>query len=72
MLVHRGATDRHGEMVLVTHYPHCHRRLIETDLYGERLIGYVDCNRWGRPEDDTPPMQLLEYELAALRARRRR
>ena len=50
--------------------PHCRRPLIEIDYYGERLIGCVECNRWGRPRDDTLPMQLLEDDLEALRARR--
>jgi hypothetical protein len=27
--------------------PHCHRPLIEIDHYGERLIGCIECNRWG-------------------------
>jgi len=40
--------------------PHCHRPLIEIDYYGERLIGCIECNRWGRPGDATLPMQLLE------------
>jgi hypothetical protein len=44
--------------------------LITIDGYGERLIGCVECNRWGRPEDPTLPMQLLEDALQALRARR--
>jgi hypothetical protein len=37
---------------------HCHQRLIELDHYGERLIGCIECNRWGRPGDATLPMQL--------------
>ena len=52
--------------------PHCHQRLIEIDHYGERLIGCIECNRWGRPGDTTLPMQLLGEELEALGARRRR
>jgi len=52
--------------------PHCHRPLIEIDYYGERLIGCIECNRWGRPEDDTLPIQLVEDDIEALRARRRR
>jgi len=51
---------------------YCHRTLIEIDHYGERLIGCLECNRWGRPEDATLPMQLLEDDLEALRATRRR
>lgn len=51
------------------HCPHCHRLLIEIDHYGERLIGCIECNRWGLPGDATLPMQLLEDDLRALRAR---
>jgi hypothetical protein len=54
------------------HCPHYHRPLIAIDHYGERLIGCVECNRWGRPGDDTLPMQLLEDDLEALRASRGR
>ena len=32
------------------------------------LIGCLDCNRWGKPGDDTLPVQLLEDDLEALRA----
>jgi len=39
--------------------------------YGERLIGCIDCNAWGRPEDATLLMQLLADDLEALRARPR-
>ena len=52
--------------------PHCHHPLIEIDYYGERLIGCIECNRWGRPGDATLPMQLIEDDPDALRARRRR
>ena len=48
----------------------CKRPLIEIDHYGERLIGCIECNRWGRPEDTTLPMQLLEEDLQALSAMR--
>jgi hypothetical protein len=33
-------------------------------------IGCIEFNRWGRREDATLPMQLLEDNLEALRARR--
>ncbi len=33
--------------------PDCHRPLIEIDHYGERLIGCIECNRWGWPGDTT-------------------
>ena len=50
--------------------PHCHRQLIEIDYYGDRLIGCIECNRWGRPGDATLPMQLREDDLEALRTNR--
>jgi hypothetical protein len=56
----------------MNHCLHCHRPLIEIDHYGERLIGCIECNRWGRSGDDTLPMQLMEEDLEALRATRRR
>jgi hypothetical protein len=31
----------------------CNRPLIEIDYYGERLVGCIECNRWGRPGDKT-------------------
>jgi hypothetical protein len=40
--------------------------LVEIDNYGERLIGCIDCNRWGRPGDKTLVMELLEDDLQAL------
>jgi hypothetical protein len=52
--------------------PHCHRPLIQIYHYGERLIGCIECNHWGRPGDTTLPMQLLEDDLEAIRASRRR
>ena len=50
--------------------PHCHRSLIEIDYYGERLIGCVECNQWGRPGDTTLPMKLRGDDLEALKASR--
>ena len=53
----------------------CKRPLIEIDHYGERLIGCIECNRWGRPGDATLPVQLIEDDLEAFthsRARQRR
>jgi hypothetical protein len=38
------------------------------DYYGEMLIGCIDCNRWGRPDDKKLIMELLEDDLEALRA----
>jgi hypothetical protein len=48
----------------------CHRPLIEIDYYGERLIGCIDCNRWGKPGDATLPIQLREDDLETIRASR--
>jgi hypothetical protein len=45
------------------------RRLIEIDLYGERLSGCTVCNKWGRPGDNHRVMELLEEDLAAVRQR---
>jgi len=53
------------------HCPHCQHPPIEIDYYGERLIGCVECNRWGRPDDATLPHAILENDLEALRARLR-
>jgi hypothetical protein len=47
--------------------PDCHRPLIEIDLYGDRLIGCVECNGWS--EDDGLPMKLKEEDITALRGR---
>jgi hypothetical protein len=46
-----------------------YRNETSDDHYGERLIGCIECNRWGRPGHDTLPMQLLEDDVEALRAR---
>jgi hypothetical protein len=45
---------------------HCHRSLIEIDHYGERLIGYIDCNRWGWEGSKDLFMELPEDDLQAL------
>jgi hypothetical protein len=37
------------------------------DYYGEMLIGCINCNRWGRPDDKRLVMELLEDDLEALR-----
>ncbi len=52
--------------------PYRQRPLIKIDYYGEPLIGCLHCNRWGRPGDKTLVMELLEDDLEALRATRRR
>ena len=49
----------------------CKRPLIEIDHYGDRLIGCIECNRWGRPGDERLVMELKEDDLEALRAARR-
>jgi hypothetical protein len=49
--------------------PHCHRSLIEIDHYGERLIGCIDCNRWGHPGDEKLMIELTPEDLEALKAR---
>ena len=51
------------------HCSHCYRPLIQIDHYGERLIGCIECNRWGGRGDATLPMQLIEDDLEAIRAR---
>ena len=49
----------------------CNRPLIDIDYYGERLVGSIECNRWGRPGDKTLVMELLEDDLQALRDARK-
>ena len=51
--------------------PHCHRALIEIDYYGDRLIGCIECNRWGRPGRRHAPHASREEDLEPLRARRK-
>ncbi len=46
--------------------PDCQRPLREIDHYGERLIGCVDCNRWGWPGSDKSFIALPEEDLQAL------
>jgi hypothetical protein len=52
--------------------PYCRRPLIEIDYYGDRLVGCIKCNRWGKPGDKTLVMELLDDDLEALRATRER
>jgi hypothetical protein len=52
--------------------PYCRRKLTQIDYYGEVLIGCINCNRWGRPGDKRLIMELMEADLKALRATRRR
>ena len=44
----------------------CHRPLIEIDHCGERLIGCIDCNRWGWKGSTELFMALPEEDLQAL------
>jgi len=52
--------------------PYCRRPLIEIDYYGDRLVACIECNRWGKPDDKTLVMELLDDDLEALRATRER
>jgi len=45
----------------------CHRPLIEIDHCGERLVGCIDCNRWGWKGSTELSMALPEDDLQALR-----
>jgi len=38
--------------------PDCHQPLIQIDRYGERWIGCIHCNKWGKPGDRNLVMQL--------------
>ncbi len=50
--------------------PRCDSSLVEIDCYGDRLVGCLDCNRWGRPdEDDDLPMQMEGDDIFAVRGR---
>jgi hypothetical protein len=49
---------------------HCNRPLVKIDHYGEMLVGCIDCNRWGYPDDKTLIMELMEEDLEALRSGR--
>ena len=59
------ATD---SLSLMRTRPHCHSPLIEIDYYGDRLVGCIECNRWGRSGDTTLSMQLLEDDLEAIQS----
>jgi len=52
------------------HLRYCHRTLIEIDHYGERLVGCIECNRWGRPGDDTVEPALTAILLVGVRIMR--
>ena len=51
---------------------YCTHALIEIDYYKEMLVGCLDRNRWGRPADKRLVLELLENDLEAPRAIRRR
>jgi hypothetical protein len=34
----------------------------------EMLVGCVNCNRWGRPDDENFILQLMDEDIEALRA----
>jgi hypothetical protein len=44
--------------------------LMKIDHYGEVLVGYIHCNRWGHPGDDKLIMELLPEDLGAVKANR--
>jgi hypothetical protein len=46
--------------------PDCHRPLTEIDHYGFRLIGCIECNRWGW-EAGALFMELQEEDLRGIR-----
>jgi hypothetical protein len=46
--------------------PYCHGPLMEIDYYGERLVGCLACNRWGKPGDQNL-VELMDEDLDALR-----
>jgi hypothetical protein len=48
------------------HCSHCHGRLIEIDYYGQRMIGCIECNRWGWPHDERLLMEMPDDDLEAL------
>jgi hypothetical protein len=41
---------------------------MEIDRYGERWIGCLDCNKWGKPGDRNLVMELANEDLEVLRA----
>jgi hypothetical protein len=55
-------------MVDSTHCTQCSALLIETDFYGERMVGCIECNRWTR--DGWLYIHLPEEDLEALSAAR--
>jgi hypothetical protein len=51
---------------------YCNRPLMRIDHNGEMLIGCIDCNRWGHPDNKKLIMEMLEDDLEALRASERK
>jgi len=41
---------------------HCHQPLIQIDRYGERWIGCLNCNKWGKPRDTNLVMELSDED----------
>ena len=53
-----------------THCSQCNGLLIEVDYYGQRLLGCIECNRWGLSHsDERYLMEMPEDDLEALRDR---
>jgi hypothetical protein len=52
------------------HCSHCHGRLIEIDYYGQRILGCIECNCWGWPNDERLLMEMPDDDLEALRGAR--
>jgi hypothetical protein len=46
--------------------PRCNGPQIEIDRYGDRLIGCIECTRWGWPGSNKAFMALSEADLQAL------
>ncbi len=51
---------------------YCKRSLIEINLYGQRLMGCIECNRWSWRGGNSFLIELFEEDLQALRQRRMR
>jgi hypothetical protein len=49
--------------------PNCQGPLSEIDYYGERLVGCLECNRWGKPGDQNLVMDLMEEPRGTPRSR---
>ena len=47
--------------------PYCQGALTQIDYYDEVLTGCVDCNGWGKPDDENLVMELIDEDYEALR-----